>query len=98
MVAGSIPVALACADKEPSSYEEANVVNGEAIREMLNRRPFEPFEVVVSSGERHLVKHPEFAILMSSRVIVTDPVADRAAVLSLKHVTELHPAQSQPSA
>jgi len=73
-------------------------MNAEAIREMLNRRPFEPFEVIMSSGERHLVKHPEFAILMLSRVIVTDPVADRAAILSLKHVTELRPVQSQPSA
>jgi hypothetical protein len=70
----------------------------EAVREMLDHRPFEPFEVIMSSGERHLVKHPEFAILLPSRVIVTDPVADRAAILSLKHVTELRPAQPLPSA
>ena len=73
-------------------------MNADAIREMLDRRPFEPFEIIMSSGERHLVKHPEFAILMLSRVIVTDPVADRAAILSLEHVTELRPSQSQPSA
>jgi len=36
--------------------------------------------------------------LLPTRVIVTDPAADRAAILSLKHVTELRPAQSQPSA
>jgi len=57
----------------------------------------QPVEVVMSSGERHLVKHPEFAILMPSRVIVTDPVADRAAILSLMHVTELRPVQPQAS-
>jgi hypothetical protein len=73
-------------------------MNAEAIREMLNRRPFEPFEVVMSSGERHLVKHPEFAILLPSRVIVTDPIADQAAMLSLMHVTELRPVQPQASA
>jgi hypothetical protein len=72
-------------------------MNAEAIREMLGRRPFEPFEVVMSGGERHLVKHPEFAILMASRLIVTDPVADRAAILSLMHVTELRPVQPQSS-
>jgi hypothetical protein len=44
------------------------------------------------------VKHPEFAILMLSKVVVTDPLADRGAFLSLKHVTELRPLQSQPSA
>jgi hypothetical protein len=73
-------------------------MNAEAIREMLGRRPFEPFEVVMSSGERHVVKHPEFAILLPSRLIVTDPVADRAAMLSLIHVTELRPVQPQESA
>jgi len=73
-------------------------MNAEAIREMLNCRPFEPFEVVMSSGERHLVKHPEFAILMPSRVIVTDPVADQAAILSLMHVTKLRPIQPRASA
>jgi hypothetical protein len=74
------------------------MVNAEAIREMLGRRPFEPFEVVMSSGERHVVKHPEFAILMPSRLIVTDPVADKAAMLSLVQVTELRPVQPQASA
>ena len=73
-------------------------MNADAIREMLNRRPFEPFEVVMSSGERHVVKHPEFAILLPSRLIVTDPAADRAAILSLMHVTELRPVQPQASA
>jgi uncharacterized protein (DUF302 family) len=70
-------------------------MNAEAIRGMLNRRPFEPFEIVMSSGERRLVKHPEFAILLPSRLIVTDPVADQAAMLSLVHITELRPAQPQ---
>jgi hypothetical protein len=37
-------------------------MNAEAIREMLGRRPFEPFEVIMSGGERHLVKHPEFGV------------------------------------
>ncbi len=73
-------------------------MNAEAIREMLGGRPFEPFEVIMSSGERHLVKHPEFAILLPSRLIVTDPIADRAAMLSLIHITELRPVQPQRSA
>ena len=58
-------------------------MNAEAIREMLTRRPFEPFEVVMSSGERHLVKHPEFLMLLPSKVAIGDPITDRLAVLSL---------------
>jgi hypothetical protein len=72
-------------------------VNADRIREVLNRRPFEPFEVIMSSGERHLVKHPEFLMLLPSTVVIGDPVTDRLAIRSLVHVTELRPAQPQAS-
>jgi len=72
-------------------------MNAEAIREVLNRRPFEPFEVVMSSGERHVVKHPEFLILLPSRMVIADPVTDRVALLSLVHITELRTIQPQGS-
>lgn len=72
-------------------------MNAEAIREFLNRRPFEPFEVVMSSGERHSVRHPECFIILPSRAVIADPVADRVAILSLIHVTELRVLQPQPS-
>ncbi len=73
-------------------------MNADAIREMLNRRPFEPFEVIMSSGERHLVKHPEFLMLLQSKVAIGDLLSDRLIVLSLRHITELRPVESQPSA
>ena len=64
-----------------------------------HREPFEPFEIVMSSGEKHLVKHPEFVLVTEGRIIVVvDPVADRTADLSLMHVTELRRTQPQPSA
>ena len=68
-------------------------MNADSIGEVLHRQPFEPFEIIMSSGEKHLVKHPEFVMLTPSRAIVVDPVAD----LSLKHVTELRRNQPQPS-
>jgi hypothetical protein len=72
-------------------------MNAETVREMLSRRPFEPFEVVMSSGERHLVKHPEFLMILPSKAVIGDPVTDRLAILSLIHITELRPAQPQSS-
>ena len=63
-------------------------MNAETLRELLGRAPFEPFELITSAGERHVVKHPEFAILLPSRIVVPDPVADRVAVVSLIHLTE----------
>lgn len=67
----------------------------EAIRELLHRRPFEPFEVLMSSGEVHQVKHSEFVVLLPSRLVVTDPISDRVAILSLIHVTEVRRLQPQ---
>ncbi len=72
-------------------------MNAEAIREMLVRRPFEPFEVIMSSGERHLVNHPEFLMVSPTRAVIMDPVTDPLAILSLMHITELRPVQPQSS-
>jgi uncharacterized protein (DUF302 family) len=63
-------------------------MNAETLQELLGRAPFEPFELITSAGERLVVKHPEFALLLPSRIVVTDPVADRVAVVSLIHLTE----------
>src|SRR5687767_7393413 len=60
----------------------------ETIRELLERRPFEPFEVRMSNGDTHEIKHPEFVILMPSRLVIADPGADRLAICSLLHITE----------
>lgn len=72
-------------------------MNAEAIRELLRHQPFEPFEVVMSSGERYSVKHPEFLMLLPSKAVIGDPVTDRLAILSLMHITELRPIQPQAS-
>ena len=68
-------------------------MNAETIQEVLNRRPFEPFEIIMSSGERHFVRHPKFLMLLTSKAAIGDPLSDRLSVLSLKHVTELRPVE-----
>jgi len=73
-------------------------MNAEAIQETLSRRPFEPFEIIMSSGERHPVKHPEFLMTSPSRAVILDPVTDRLAILSMRHITELRPIQPQSPA
>jgi hypothetical protein len=71
------------------SCENENLsMNVDTLRDLLRRAPFEPFELITSAGERHLVKHPEFAILLPSRIVVTHPAADRVVVISLIHLTE----------
>lgn len=75
-------------------------MNSEILQELLKRRPFEPFAIVLSNGERHEVRHPEFAMLLPSRLIVGDPVSDRLSIVSLFHIAEVRmsaPADSAPA-
>lgn len=63
-------------------------MNTETLRELLSRAPFEPFELITTAGQRRAVRHPEFAILLPSRIVVTDPVNDRVSIVSLIHLSE----------
>ncbi|MFM7135721.1 MAG: hypothetical protein ACKO1M_01445 [Planctomycetota bacterium] len=64
-------------------------MNADAIREMLQREPFQPFVIHLSSGESHEVRHPECLAIGKGRIAITDPDADRVAICSLMHVTSI---------
>jgi hypothetical protein len=68
-------------------------MNAETLREILKRTPFEPFQVLMSTGEVHDIRHPEFAMVTPGRLIAVQPGTDRIAILSLFHITELRPLQ-----
>jgi hypothetical protein len=75
------------------------VMNYEYFQELLNRRPFEPFAVHLSSGEVYAVRYPGCAILTRTRMGIADPDADKIVVFSLLHVTSVEMAQpTQPAA
>ena len=71
-----------------------------SLKQMLEREPFVPFEVITSSGDRYEVRGPDQAWLLRTRLFVAMPPAeekepDRVAALSLVHVVgveELHAA------
>ena len=64
-------------------------MNAEAIRELLARRPFEPFEVRLTNGDVHLVKHPECVAISKSRVVIVDLDTDKIAICTLLHIASL---------
>ncbi len=70
-------------------------MNAEAIRSLLKRQPFAPFAIVMSSGERHVVKHPECVAMTASRLIVVDPDTEAFAVLAMLHVAGLQGLERQ---
>ena len=68
-------------------------MNAEAIQAMLRIKPFAPFEVHLSSGEVHEVRHPENAMLLKTNLLIGFPEKDSFALCALSHVTEVQPLQ-----
>jgi hypothetical protein len=69
-------------------------MNAETIRELLRRRPFEPFEVHMTNGEIHQVRHPEMTMVVGPRLVVGYPDTERVAILSLLHVATIEMPQA----
>jgi hypothetical protein len=69
-------------------------MNADTIREMVQRRPFEPFRLRLSNGETHEVRHPEFAVVGKSKVLVYYPEQDRFVFVALIHVNSVELLQS----
>lgn len=69
-------------------------MNMEAIREWLNRQPFQPFVLRLSNGEMHEVRHPENVALGKNRLVVVDPSIDQVVHLSLIHVNSIEMLQT----
>jgi hypothetical protein len=72
----------------------------QTFREMLNRRPFQPVRVVLSSGQAYEIRHPEMALLTRTSLLVGVDIADDGVpaefkVLSLLHVTAIEPITQQ---
>ncbi len=69
-------------------------MNYETLRELLDRRPFEPFEIRLSNGERYEVRHPEMALLLKSRIIIGDAENDKMTICGLIHINSIETLQS----
>jgi len=66
------------------------------FQKLLKARPFQPFRVVTSSGERYEVRHPEVAFLTRTKLVLgIDPDAEGTAedwtMVSLLHVAAIEP-------
>ncbi len=64
-------------------------MNAETIRELVRRQPFEPFEIRMTNGDVHHVRHPEMVMIVGRRLVVGYPDTERIAILSLVHVTAI---------
>lgn len=79
----------------------------QTFRELLGQRPFQPFRLVMSSGQTYVVRHPEMAMLTRTDILVGTDIADDGVpaefkICSLLHVTAIEPlngssAQEKPA-
>lgn len=75
-------------------------MNANALRELLRQKPFTPFELILSSGDRFLVMHPEMMLLMKERVILALPtpgreeLPDRYETISYLHIAAASPLET----
>lgn len=71
----------------------------QTFRDLLTNRPFRPFRLVMSSGERYEVRHPEMALLTRSDLLigteVEDGVPSEFKICSLLHVATVEPIDMQ---
>lgn len=70
------------------------------FQKLLKVRPFQPFRMVTSSGEKYEVRHPEMAFLLRTKIVLgLDPdgqgIADDWTMIPLLHVTAIEPVQQQ---
>lgn len=69
-------------------------MNTETIREYVDRRPFEPFVLRLSNGEKYEVRHPENIIILKTRLVIGYPEIDRVVQVGLLHVNSIETLQS----
>lgn len=71
----------------------------QTFQDLLDERPFKPFRLVMSSGEKYEVRHPEMALLTKSDLLVgiaeEDGLPTRFKICSLLHVATIEPIEGQ---
>jgi hypothetical protein len=62
----------------------------DTLDELLHRQPFQPFRVRLSNGESFTIRHPEFAILLKTQIIIGFPKSDRFITCALLHIAAIN--------
>lgn len=59
------------------------------IRQLLDREPFTPFRLILSSGKNYDIFDPETTVLLKSEIFIAFPDGERWSVVPLLHVASL---------
>lgn len=64
------------------------------LKALLERRPFQPFEVRMSSGDVYQVRYPTYAFVLKSSLFIGDPDADTVAFCVLDQIASVNVAHA----
>lgn len=74
-------------------------MHADQLRDLQTARPFRPYTVVMTDGQRLHVRHPEFVILHPDgrTVVLVDEETGRTHLLDRQHMTDVfHDALTDP--
>ncbi len=64
-------------------------MNETSMREILDRKPFTPVLVTLSSGQVLAITHPENVLLTKTKMVVSYPDRDVVTWAPLPHITSV---------
>lgn len=72
------------------------MITSERLKTFLDKRPFVPFRIVMSSGDRYEIRHPELVLLTRGYAWIgmrpdDKGIPDDAELCSLLHAVSIEP-------
>jgi hypothetical protein len=58
----------------------------DTIRQLLDREPFQPFRIVLTSGDRYEVSDPHLVAILESQVFYAHPKSDRFSFIRANQI------------
>jgi len=69
-------------------------MNTGTILEFVNDRPFEPFVIRLSNGEKFEIRHSENIVVLKTRLVISYSEDDRVVQVGLIHVNSIENLQN----
>ena len=82
----------------PYAQEEGNIImiRPEGIRDLLQKKPFQPFRMHMSIGQSYDVNHPELALVTEGTIVVSkpipgsaEPIGEGVHLVSVRHINNI---------
>ncbi len=73
-----------------------NMISAGEIKRLVDERPFTPFRIIMSSGDRYEIRHPEQAFVTKARIYIglrpdQRGIPEDSEICSVLHITSVEP-------